>query len=71
MLFTYYIKISPFNPLIDTNPFFYLILIKRIFMIKSKIYQAISWPLAGVLSHFYKFLKIFILLFTFSLSFML
>ncbi len=40
-------------------------------MIESKLYQAISWPLAGVLSHFCKFLKIFILLFTFSLSFML
>lgn len=26
-------------------------------MIKSKLCQAISWPLAGVLSHFCKFLK--------------
>lgn len=42
MLFIYYIKISPFNPLVDTNPFFDQILIKVIFMIKSKLYQAIS-----------------------------
>ncbi|EJC06827.1 hypothetical protein HPHPP13_0925 [Helicobacter pylori Hp P-13] len=41
MLFIYYIKISPFNPL--TPLFFDLILIKVIFMIKSKLYQAISW----------------------------
>ncbi|RVZ29412.1 hypothetical protein EC544_01845 [Helicobacter pylori] len=71
MLFIYYIKISLLIPPIDTAPFFDPILIKVIFMIKSNLCQAISWPLAGVLSHFCKFLKIFILLFTFSLSFML
>lgn len=38
MLFIYYYKNIPFNPPIDTNPFFDLILIKRTFMIKSKLY---------------------------------
>ncbi|TPH62294.1 hypothetical protein FIM66_01480 [Helicobacter pylori] len=36
-------KNIPFNPPIDANPFFDQILIKVIFMIKSKLYQAISW----------------------------
>lgn len=43
MLFIYYIKISLLIPPIDTSPFFDLILIKSTFMIKSKLYQAISW----------------------------
>ncbi|EKE89773.1 hypothetical protein OUK_0919 [Helicobacter pylori R037c] len=43
MLFIYYIKISLLIPPIDTSPFFDLILIKVIFMIKYKLYQAISW----------------------------
>ncbi|EMG92590.1 hypothetical protein HMPREF1403_00115 [Helicobacter pylori GAM201Ai] len=39
MLFIYYIKISLLTPpLLNTSPFFDLILIKRTFMIKSKIY---------------------------------
>ncbi|PUD82863.1 hypothetical protein C2R70_00700, partial [Helicobacter pylori] len=37
-------KNIPFNPpLLMPAPFFDLILIKVIFMIKSKLYQAISW----------------------------
>lgn len=38
-------KNIPFNPPpIDTSPLFFdLILIKSTFMIKSKLYQAISW----------------------------
>ncbi len=44
MLFIYYIKISLLTTPIDANPFFFdQILIKVIFMIKSKLYQAISW----------------------------
>lgn len=43
MLFIYYIKISLLIPPIDTSPLFDLILIKVIFMIKSKLYQAIGW----------------------------
>ncbi|EJC14425.1 hypothetical protein HPHPP25_1003 [Helicobacter pylori Hp P-25] len=41
MLFIYYIKIFPFNPLtplLMPIPFFDLILIKSTFMIKSKLY---------------------------------
>ncbi|RKV17902.1 hypothetical protein DD736_02520 [Helicobacter pylori] len=41
--YIFYIKISLFNPLLIPTPFFDLILIKVIFMIKSKTYQAISW----------------------------
>ncbi|EJB34483.1 hypothetical protein HPNQ4076_0731 [Helicobacter pylori NQ4076] len=37
-------KNIPFNPpLLILAPFFDLILIKSTFMIKSKLYQAISW----------------------------
>ncbi len=42
MLFIYYIKISLLTPY-WYQPLFYLILIKYIFMIKSKLYQAIRW----------------------------
>ncbi|PDX46000.1 hypothetical protein BB473_07410, partial [Helicobacter pylori] len=49
-------KNIPFNPpLLILAPFFDLILIKSTFMIKSKLYQAISWRSFSFLQVFKNF----------------